>query len=119
MRMFLLFMTIAGLFTLTACGSVGNWKVDVLTSSPFHEGKPTTLTMQIKAGNTPVSGLQVQADLEMKNMDHGTIDVSFHEKEKGTYTGEALLPMNGDWVGLITVNDGKNKQEKEIDVKVE
>jgi cytochrome oxidase Cu insertion factor (SCO1/SenC/PrrC family) len=107
------------LILLAGCSSK-NIQVKLSTPKTFTPGK--AFAMQIKvtdqAGKS-IKGAKVSAKLSMKNMDHGTFPMTFDEVENGRYIGPADLPMDGDWVADITVDqDGKKSEfEKEFSIQ--
>jgi len=112
--MSLMFIFIAG------CGSVSNLTIKLSTPKTFTPGKIYAMQFSVvdKQGN-PVKGSKVSADLNMKNMDHGTTPVTIEEIGDGKYIGNANLAMNGDWVASIKVeHDGKIvEDEKQFTVE--
>jgi cytochrome oxidase Cu insertion factor (SCO1/SenC/PrrC family) len=107
------------LILLAGCSS-NNIHVELSTPNTFTPGK--AFAMQIKVTDQdgkPIKGAKVTADLSMKNMDHGTFPMTFDEVENGRYIGPADLPMDGDWVADITVEqDGKKSEfEKEFSIQ--
>ncbi|EKN70598.1 electron transporter protein SCO1/SenC [Neobacillus bataviensis LMG 21833] len=105
----------------TGCGASNNLNVKLSASKTYTPGKPYAMQIKIndKEGN-PVEGAMVSANLNMKNMDHGTISVTAEDIGDGKYIGTADLPMNGDWVANIFVeHDGdKFEEEKQFSVEV-
>jgi len=110
----LMFILIAG------CGSASNLTIKLSTPKTFIPGKIYAMQFSVidKQGN-PVKGAKVSADLNMKNMDHGTTPLTIEEIGDGKYIGTANLVMNGDWVASIKVeHDGKIvEDEKQFTVQ--
>ncbi len=89
---------------IAGCGSARNLTIKLSTPKTFTPGKIYAMQFSVvdKQGN-PVKGAKVRADLNMKNMDHGTTPVTIEEIGDGKYIGTANLAMNGDWVASIKV----------------
>ncbi|MFJ7729232.1 SCO family protein [Neobacillus sp. NPDC097160] len=106
---------------VAGCGASNNLNVKLSTPKTFTPDKPYVMQIKIedKKGH-PVKGAKVSAHLNMKNMDHGTIPVTAEDIGEGKYIGTTDLPMNGDWVATIIVeNDGeKYEEEKQFSVEV-
>ncbi|MEH7744876.1 SCO family protein [Neobacillus drentensis] len=110
----LMFILIAG------CGSASNFTIKLSTPKKFTPGKIYAMQFSVidKQGN-PVKGAKVSADLNMKNMDHGTTPVAIEEIGDGKYIGTANLAMNGDWVASIKVEHDDKIVEDEKQFTVE
>ena len=110
----LMFIFIAG------CGSASNLTIKLSTPKTFTPGKIYAMQFSVvdKQGN-PVEGAKVSAELNMKNMDHGTTPVAVKEIGDGKYIGTANIAMNGDWMATIKVEqDGKIvEDEKQFTVE--
>ncbi|MBO0962411.1 FixH family protein [Neobacillus sp. MM2021_6] len=108
-------------FVAAGCGASNNVNVKLSAPKTFTPGKPYAMQIKVtdKAGN-PVKGAKVSANLNMKNMDHGTISVTAEEIGDGKYIGTADLPMNGDWLATILVEHegAKVEEEKQFSVEV-
>lgn len=94
---------------LSAC-STPKWDVTVKAPATYNEGNPMPLqfTVKDKDGN-PLSGALVEATLEMKQMDHGKVQISAEEIESGKYLALPKLPMDGDWVANVQVTYNNEK----------
>ncbi|MFD0825396.1 SCO family protein [Neobacillus sp. M.A.Huq-85] len=105
---------------IAGCGGTKDFQVKLSTPNTFTEGKiyPMQIKITDQKGN-PVKRAHVTAELNMKNMDHGTIPVTVEETEDGKYIGLSKLAMNGDWVATIKVErNGKSVEEdKEFSVE--
>ena len=105
----------------SGCGASNNLNVKLSAPKTFTPGQPYAMQIKItdKKGN-PIKGAKVSANLNMKNMDHGTLLVIAEEIGDGKYIGTADLPMNGDWVANIIVehNGDKFEEEKQFSVSV-
>ncbi|MEH7083242.1 SCO family protein [Neobacillus drentensis] len=110
----LMFILIGG------CGSASNFTIKLSTPKTFTPGKIYAMQFSVidKQGN-PVKGAKVSADLNMKNMDHGTTPVAIEEIGDGKYIGTANLAMNGDWVASIKVEHDDKIVEDEKQFTVE
>ncbi|CAH2713193.1 hypothetical protein BACCIP111895_00328 [Neobacillus rhizosphaerae] len=109
------------LVIIAGCGHSTNYNVKLSTPKTFTPGK--TMAMQLKIVDKqgkPVKFAKLKVNLNMKNMDHGTIPVTVEEIGDGKYIGIVNLPMQGDWVANINVeHDGeKFEVEKEFTVEV-
>jgi len=106
------------LLLLVGCGS-GNMDVAVEKAPDYKDGEPSEMTLLISHGDDPVSGLTVVATLEMAKMDHGVIEVHFDDQGDGLYSGEVELPMGGEWIATVELDNGKKTAEEIItfDVK--
>lgn len=109
------------LVLIAGCVASNNLNVKLSTSKTFTPGKPYVMQFTIRdSEGKPVEGAKITANLNMKNMDHGTISVSAEDIGEGKYIGTADLPMNGDWIADIHVEyDGKQfEEEKQFSVEV-
>jgi nitrogen fixation protein FixH len=104
---------------LTGCSSSGPWQAALKEKVSFQEGEKVPLVLEIKNHGNPVAGLAVKAILEMKNMDHGQIEVVLHDDGNGIYKQNVQLPMDGDWVADVNITNGKQKMERAISFKAE
>jgi cytochrome oxidase Cu insertion factor (SCO1/SenC/PrrC family) len=107
------------LILLAGCSS-NNIQVKLSTPKTFTPGKAIALQIKVTdQDGKSIKGAKVNAKLSMKNMDHGTFPMTFDEVENGRYIGPADLPMDGDWVADITVDqDGKKSEfEKEFSIQ--
>ncbi|MEH7304317.1 SCO family protein [Neobacillus drentensis] len=100
---------------IAGCGTSNNMTVKLKTPKTFTPGKIYAMqfTVEGKQGN-PVEGAKVSAELNMKNMDHGTTPVTVEEIGSGKYIGTASLAMNGEWVASIKV---ENDEQTVVDEK--
>ncbi len=114
MKKHLLLIMMACILALVGCASKPAYETALQVPDKFKVGEEIPLTLTVKQNNQPVTGLVVTAHLEMKKMDHGTVDVTFAEKENGEYRANAKLPMGGEWVAFIQLKTGKNSVEQEI-----
>ncbi|MDQ0198664.1 SCO family protein [Neobacillus ginsengisoli] len=119
MKKFVIFIGCLILVLIAGCSGANSLQVKLSTPKTFTPGKAFPMLIKIldKQGK-PVKGAKVSAELNMKNMDHGTIPVSIEETGDGKYIGIANISMNGDWVADIKVdNNGKTEEvEKQFTV---
>jgi hypothetical protein len=94
------------------CGASHNVTVKLSTPKTFTPGKIYAMQFTVldSQGN-PVEGVNVSADLTMKNMDHGTTPIDVEEIGEGKYIGTANLPMNGEWELL---SDWSTKEDSNL-----
>lgn len=96
---------VAGLFFLlflVGCGTP-DWQVSLQVPSRADPDRPVPLTLEVTEGGQPVTGMHVEARLEMRRMDHGLIDVTLAERKAGRYEGSVDLPMGGEWEAHLTM----------------
>ncbi|MCM3586798.1 FixH family protein [Mesobacillus maritimus] len=107
------------LLTLAACSSSPKWEVEVTQAPSFIKAKEARMEISVREDGTPVSGLEITAELAMVEMDHGTLEVQFEEVEDGSYATKVNIPMAGSWEALLTMKNGSTEVEKvvELDVK--
>lgn len=107
-------------FIIAGCGGTKEFQVKLSTPKTFTEGKAYPMQIKItdQKGN-PVKGAHVNAEVNMKNMDHGTVPVTVEETEDGKYIGLANLAMNGDWIASIKVEKNGKSVEEEKEFSVE
>lgn len=98
-------------FLLVGCGSSPSWMVNLTPTGTYQPDQPIEFQLTVTQEEKGISGLQATAMLEMKNMDHGSIDLVFEDQGEGHYTASGILPMSGEWEAFIQVSDGKNKKE--------
>ncbi|WML43792.1 FixH family protein [Neobacillus sp. PS3-40] len=105
---------------IAGCEGSTNLQVKLYTPKLFTPGTPYAMQFTIvdKQG-TPVKGAKVSVNLNMKNMDHGTIPVTVDELGDGKYLGTANLSMNGEWLADIKVENGGKSFEEEKQFSVE
>ncbi|WP_134699348.1 FixH family protein [Ammoniphilus sp. YIM 78166] len=105
-------VTVASLLVLILAGCSGgaDWQgtIEPITSYT-DQGVPFKL--HIQEGGKGITGLEIEAELEMKHMDHGSVPVSFADQGDGIYEGIGQVPMGGDWIAVVSATDGKRKKE--------
>lgn len=106
------------LLLVTACGA-DNLNVTVEQDLFIKKGKPSDFAIKVTDDNGPVEDLEIEASFSMLNMDHGTVEVSFEEQEKGTYSTEVELPMAGDWEIVFTIKRDGKTIEKVLEYEVQ
>jgi len=92
---------------LAGCGGA---KMDVaLEETPkYKDGVEFPIVLSVAEGDEAVTGLDIVATLEMARMDHGIIEVVFTDQGDGTYSGEVALPMAGEWIADVEMNQEGN-----------
>ncbi|MEY2191152.1 SCO family protein [Neobacillus sp. BF23-41] len=114
MKRFSVFIMSLIIIFIAGCGASNNLTVKLTTPKTFTPGKIFAMQFTVvdNKGN-PIEGAEVSANLNMKNMDHGTAPVAVEEIGDGKYIGTANLAMNGDWVASIKVeHDGEMVEEE-------
>lgn len=97
---------VVGLF-ITGCGGSG-FDVTIEETPKYKEDIAYPIVLSVQDGEEAVTGLDMTASLEMARMDHGTIEVTFSDRGDGTYEGEVVLPMAGEWIAnIVLTQDGK------------
>ena len=114
---FVLIMALS--FLLAGCGSSPSWNVELTSDDTYHPDQPLVFDLNVNEDGKGITGLEAVATLEMKNMDHGTLELEFKEQGEGHYTASGVLPMSGDWEAFVKVTDGQKKLEviKSITIK--
>lgn len=115
-----LFMSAIGILLLlvSACGA-DNLNVTVEEDLFVKKDKPSSFAIKVTDDNGPVEDLEIEASFSMLDMDHGTVEVSFDEQEKGIYSTEVELPMAGDWEIVFTINQDGKSIEKVLEYEVQ
>lgn len=110
---------IALILLLFVAGCGGNsYSLEVQNEPVYKEGEPTEIILEAVDDNgETVTGLAIKGHLEMERMDHGTMTVSFTDNGDGTYSGEVIFPMGGEWI--MSANVEKDGKEEEKLVKFE
>lgn len=108
----------SSLIVLGGCGSATKWQSTLTVQGEYKEGEALPILLEVKEKEQPATGLTIQASLEMKRMNHGTVEVTFTEKGSGVYESTATLPMHGDWTANLKLSDGKVIEEISIDFTV-
>lgn len=96
---------------LWGCGG-GNLDFAVEKAPVYEYEVASDFIITIKDKDEAITGVKMQAILEMAKMDHGIIEVPFIDNGDGTYTGAVELPMGGEWIASIEASkDGKDFEE--------
>lgn len=114
MNKFFQMLLLLVLLVLTACASNPAYETSLVVPDQVAADQEVPLTLTVKENHQPVTGLTIAAHLEMKKMDHGSIDVTFTEKGNGEYVAPVKIPMGGEWVAVTQINGS----EQEIDFTV-
>ncbi|MGC5328917.1 FixH family protein [Brevibacillus sp. SYSU BS000544] len=117
MRLFCLLMIFA--FVFAGCGSKPSYQSTIQVPEKFTAGQEIPMTLIVKQDNQPATGLVVTATLEMKKMDHGTVEVAFTEQGNGEYVANVVLPMGGEWIAVTQLKKGNESVEQEIRFSIE
>jgi cytochrome oxidase Cu insertion factor (SCO1/SenC/PrrC family) len=104
----------AGLLLLAGCGNTNHYKVKLAAPKTFTPGNPYPMQVNVTDNDgKPLKGAKVSMELNMKNMDHGTLPVSVEETGSGKYIGLADISMGGDWLADIKVEQSGKTYEIE------
>lgn len=106
------------IFLLSACGTDSSYEVSMERDLYFQKDKTSAFEIKVTDKDQPAEGLDISAELNMTDMDHGTYEVSFKEKGDGIYTGEAELPMAGKWEMIYTLEKDGKASEKVMEYEV-
>lgn len=101
------------LFILASCSSGNNLKVEV-SEGTYYKKDQTSFEIKVTDGEKPAKDLDINAAFAMVDMDHGTSETSFTEKEDGTYVSEVELPMAGKWEIVFDMNQNGKSFEKVV-----
>ncbi|WP_438316481.1 FixH family protein [Sporosarcina sp. FA9] len=111
----LIFVVMFMLLVISGCDS--NKMVVSLEKAPEYTGGVISeFVVKIKEADNAVTGLDVIATLEMAKMDHGVIEVVMVDTGDGSYAGDVELPMAGEWIADVKVNN-KSENILTFDVK--
>lgn len=115
-----LLMSVIGMLLLivAGCGS-DNLNITVEQDLVFKQEKPSNFAIKVADEQGPVEDLKIDASFSMLNMDHGTVEASFNEQEKGIYSTEVELPMAGDWEIVFTITQDEKTIEKVLEYEVQ
>ncbi|MDQ0339079.1 nitrogen fixation protein FixH [Caldalkalibacillus uzonensis] len=105
------------LMAMIGCSSGPAYEAEITAEGAVHEDK-VVLHLTVTEGEQPVSGLDIKGILEMRRMDHGIIEVHFVETEAGTYRGEAQLPMGGEWIATLQIDNGQEHVRQIVEFEV-
>lgn len=98
---------------LTACSSSPSWHASMEQTPTYTKGQPSFIAIKITdEDGEPIKGLRVEADLEMKRMDHDLIEADLQEGAEGIYHGNLNLLMDGPWKSTIMMTDGNQSKEQ-------
>lgn len=114
MKKMLFFILMILSIVFAGCSSKPAYQATIQVPEKFTAGQEIPISLQVKLDNQPATGLTVSAVLEMKKMNHGTVDVTFVEKGNGEYVANAKLPMGGEWIAVTQLKKDNNTVEQEI-----
>ncbi|MFT9849321.1 FixH family protein [Aneurinibacillus sp. REN35] len=108
------FIALLLVFVLTACGqektgeekNATSMKVSFKAPDNIEAGKKMEYSVHIEKDGQPVKDADVVVQLEMAAMDHGKNGFRATMMEPGTYKGQAVLPMGGDWLAYVQIKAG-------------
>ena len=72
----------------------------------------------LNAEGGPVTGAKLVGVLNMKAMDHGSLQFEFTEKGNGVYEGISKVEMSGDWNLKLTAEQDQNRLEQDFPLAV-
>lgn len=85
----------------------------------YPKMKPVKFILKLSKQDKPLEKAEVSFDLTMPSMYMPKNEVKLKESSKGTYEGEALFTMSGDWrINTSIIKDNK-KEMLYFDVKVD
>ncbi|UCZ54053.1 FixH family protein [Bacillus shivajii] len=112
-KMLATLLLLTSMFVIVACSGDEEWSMEMSDVNKDRNGH-VHMTLKILDGEEPVEGLNVSALLEMSRMDHGHIDVQFADGGNGIYAGSVELPMSGEWIAEVTLEQGDKKKSETI-----
>lgn len=115
----LIISIIAIFFLLVGCSANQNIEIETTKPLTFSKDKEMPFEFKVTEDDKAVTDLKIKAELSMVEMDHGTVDLSFEEKEAGVYSSKVELTMPGDWEAVFTIERNGKTFEKVIQYKVD
>lgn len=102
------------LLLLLVSGCSAGREYNVKLVEPLNYSKTEVpFTISVDKNGKIAEGLKVSADIDMKDMDHGTIMADFTETDKkGIYTTKVKLPMAGSYEITFYFTEDGEKTEK-------
>lgn len=85
----------------------------------YPKMKPVKFILKLSKQDKPLEGAEVSFDLTMPSMYMPKNEVKLKETSKGTYEGDALFTMSGDWRINTSVMKDNKKEMLYFDVKVD
>lgn len=107
------------LMILSACNKTPEWQISIELEPFYKEGAPAPFVINITENEKEATELTVVASFEMERMDHGTVEVKLKEKSAGVYEGLVELPMSGDYIVVLTIQNENQQKEELIEITVE
>lgn len=106
------------IFILASCSSGSDLKIDVEKDLYFAMEQPSEFEIKVTEGDEPVKGLEIAAEFDMTQMDHGSYHAEFEERGNGIYGTEIELPMSGEWEIVFTILRDGEEIEKVMEYEV-
>lgn len=113
----ILFTFVALLFLLSACNQ-DSISVEIEKELYFQKNHTSEFVIKVADDNGPITGLEINADLTMSDMDHGQVEVTFEELGEGVYSTEVELSMAGKWEIVFSFEHNGKPIEKVITYEV-
>ncbi|MBM4761618.1 FixH family protein [Bacillus sp. B15-48] len=107
------------LLVLSACNGAPSWELEVTQEPAFIKDKETQMFITVTEGGEPVTGLDINVELAMVDMDHGTVEAKFEDLSDGTYATKIDLPMAGKWEAVFELEKDGEEAEKVIELQIE
>ncbi len=103
---------------LTGCSGKVDYDAELTRPIQFLNNKATAIEIAVTEKGKPASNLDITGELEMAEMDHGTIKADFIEGEKGVYKTEAKLPMAGKYTIALKFKKDGHETETILEAEV-
>lgn len=71
--------------------------------NPPSTSRPTTCTIQVQQGSTPIDGAQVTLEGEQADMGLSTSTITANPRGRGQYAARVSFSMNGSWQMQVTI----------------
>ena len=86
--------------------------------NPPVANQDVELRMHVMRGSQEVEGATVTAFVEMKEMDHGENRVTLQDLSGGVYSGHTKLPMGGEWIAHVRVEQNGKTETANVPFQV-
>ncbi|MGG0719003.1 FixH family protein [Robertmurraya massiliosenegalensis] len=113
----ILFTFVVLLFLLSACNQ-DSITIEVEKDLYVQTDNTSEFVIKVADENGPVTGLEINADLTMSDMDHGQVEATFEELGEGVYSTEVELSMAGKWEMVFSFDHNGKSIEKVITYEV-